>query len=154
VTIDTTTGYYKADGKTPNYSRYYFDSETVLWNTETNDGNVYNKYPHDYRQWFKYHPLVALAHELGHALDDLDGSPIPWNYDEVAVEMPAVAWENFFRYMFYKKVPGYQEGAWEMLPKPQTGILADQGKGDWLESISWDQFFHGGPNGGAWVVQP
>ena len=140
VTIDTISGYYTEGGEI-NTSYYTQDSKTVTWNTTTNDGNFYNTSDDQYRQWFKYHPLTALAHELGHAIDALDG-PFPYDTfeEKYAAELFAVDWENSFRYKFYKKVPGYQKGdEWEMLPKPQCGLTAEK-DGKWSGDVSWDIF--------------
>jgi hypothetical protein len=66
-------------------------------------------------EWYKFPPLVMLAHEMMHAYDYYYPHS---SGGQVAQEMYAMAWENWFRYMFYTKVPGYD---W-VYPRPAYGF--------------------------------
>ena len=91
--------------------------------------------------------------------DFLDGTPMKYDTPEEQydAESLAVAWENVFRYMFYRKMPGYQEGdEREMRPRPQYGFTAEQ-DGNWYDdSLRWDEYFGWGEYGGKglWKMVP
>ncbi len=80
------------------------------------------------RQWHTYPELVALAHELGHAYDDITRG-FEWETndsgtrkrppagEELVREQNAIFCENYFRFAFYSKVPGYE---W-VRPRPAVG---------------------------------
>jgi RHS repeat-associated protein len=72
------------------------------------------------RGWHRYPNLAALAHELGHAYDDVtNGMVWPASLEEsIRTEKVAMEHENQIRYAFYRKVPGY---SW-VLPRPAYGF--------------------------------
>ncbi|MBN1362385.1 MAG: RHS repeat-associated core domain-containing protein, partial [Sedimentisphaerales bacterium] len=94
--------------------------------------------------WYRVPPLAMLAHELAHASSVIA--------DKIEDEKNSVAWENVFRYAFYKKVPGY---GW-VLPRPAYG-WSDLGEpyeptlSGLHPDISWDEYWKG-HNGGVYPL--
>jgi len=114
-----------------NYNR---NPPVVEWNHLVEDwynyygDKGYNSRGHQPQQqmhWNKFPPLVLLAHEIAHAYDDYDGTPLYGYYrtyeQKWTAEQYAMKWENVFRYMFYRKKPGYE---W-VRPRPAYGYSDD-----------------------------
>ena len=98
--------------------------------------------------WHEFPPMAVLAHELGHAYDQLTG---PWEgpWDEktaeegVRREKVGVVHENEIRYAFYRKVPGHQ---WV---DPRPAVAGYGGDMNWDHpDISWNTYWAG------WEIKP
>ncbi|MBN2593840.1 MAG: hypothetical protein JXA81_10060 [Sedimentisphaerales bacterium] len=140
-------------------SRYDQDTNIVHWNNITSNWYDSKKEFSNRRNllWYQFHPLVILAHEIGHALDDYDGSPLDygvylsqeyWN-QMFSTEEKAMIVENEFRWLFYKKEPNYSN----MRPRPAYGFTdLDDFKSAFPnypeslsglhEDISWDLYWN------------
>ncbi len=113
-------------GPHPVWKDSAFEGNTIYWDSQVSNWNdMYG--PEELGpdgvipSWNHFDPLVILAHEIGHASDS---SQYPLDYWErkLPMELYAVEWENKFRYMFYKKVPGYHEGGYyQMYARPVYG---------------------------------
>jgi RHS repeat-associated protein len=76
--------------------------------------------------WHHFHPLVALGHELAHAIDDMDSGPYLWHGEPWAVNI-----ENVVRRSFHM----YDPTRYDTWPRPgwETNLedLADTLKEAW-----------------------
>jgi RHS repeat-associated protein len=86
---------------TRNY--YTWGTNTLEWSPATTRVPNPNKDPN--QPWFNMHPLVALAHELNHAIDDSWGQSPQYGLSLATFEIRAVQYENRVRYKLFALNP-------------------------------------------------
>jgi len=95
---------------------YFYGEHTVVWDPQR------TRIWRGRTGWFHWHPLVSLAHELGHAIDQWNGcfqSPC-----ELAEVFAIADTENFVRYKLYL----YDPTQWNLYPRRgYRGIWPDFG---------------------------
>ncbi len=98
---------------------------TVFWNPSVSSGFG------GVRQWDRFSPLVALAHELVHAYQRIAEDRRTYSS---SLQVGAMKDENLIRYAFYRKVPGHAD----VLPRPgNRGFYLDSTFQYLFDNIEW-----------------